>query len=358
MVFDAKARSRRGAVEPGGRPARIRDIARTAGVSTATVDRVLNRRANVRLATAQRVMRAASALDYLPDAELQGVVKPRPLRIVFLLPAGTNRVLRMLADAIDYLEDRLAHLNVQCRCEFVKGFNPQVLAKTLLRLGGGVDGIAFMAIEHPVVREAVNALAERGVPTVTLISDLSVSRRCAYVGLDNRAAGRTAGYLMGRFVGSRPGKLALIAASLNYRAHEEREAGFMHVVGEMFPALVVAGRREGFDDSERNYRQTRQLLHEFPDLVGIYNVGGASDGVARALKEAGREHEVVFIGHGLTPDTRALLIDGTMDAVITQNMHSAVVSCARIFCNLREHRDPMTDVDPAATTVVLRENLP
>ena len=156
------------------------------------------------------------------------------------------------------------------------------------------------------MREAVSALADTGIPVLTLISDLSHSRRIAYVGLDNRAAGRTAALLLGRFIGGRAGKVALIAGSRSYRAHEEREMGFLQPrCEEGVPALEVVGLREGHDDAERNYRQTRALLARHPDLVGIYNIGGASDGVARALKEAGRDRKVVFIGHGLTPDTRA-----------------------------------------------------
>lgn len=340
------------------RPARLADVARTAGVSTATVDRVLNRRPNVRAITAQRVMKAAAALAYLPDADLHAAIRPKPLRLVFVLPAGTNRVLRMLADAVEYSEDRLAPFNVECRSEFIKGFNPEALATSLLRLSKSADGIAFMAIEHPLVREAVNKLADREVPTVTLISDLSASRRRAYIGLDNRAAGRTAGYLLGRFVGNRPGKLALVAGSLSYRAHEEREAGFLHIIKEMFPRLDVVGMLEGQDDPEKNYYQTHNLLEQFPDLLGIYNVGGASDGVGRALKQAGRAQKVVFVGHGLTPDTRAMLIDGTMDAVITQSMQAAVMSCVRIFTNIRDRREVMAGVDPVPSTVILRENLP
>jgi LacI family transcriptional regulator len=215
-----------------------------------------------------------------------------------------------------------------------------------------------MALEHPAVREAVNTLAEQGVFTVTLISDLSACARSGYVGLDNRAAGRTAGYLLGRFVGNRPGKMAMIAGSLSYRAHEEREVGFLHIIEEMFPAMQVVGLREGHDDAVKNYQQTRALLEQYPGLVGIYNIGGASDGVARALKEAGRELKVVFVGHGLTPDTRALLIDGTMDAVITQSPQSATMSCVRIFTNLRDQRDAMAGVEAVRSTVVLRENMP
>ena len=122
--------------------------------------------------------------------------------------------------------------------------------------------------------------------------------------------GRTAGYLIARFIGPRPAKVAMIAGSLSYRAHEEREMGFLHVFEELFPAIKVVGLREGHDDADRNYRQTRMLLGQHPDLAGIYNIGGAADGVARALKEMNRARDVVFIGHGLTSDTRSLLIDG------------------------------------------------
>ena len=110
------------------------------------------------------------------------------------------------------------------------------------------------------MREAVAQLAEQGVPTVTLISDLSNSRRVAYVGLDNRAAGRTAAYLIARFMGplahSRKAHVAMIVGSLRYRAHEEREAGFLHLFEEQFPLVQVVGVREGQDDAERNFLVT------------------------------------------------------------------------------------------------------
>jgi LacI family transcriptional regulator len=338
--------------------ARVPDIARMAGVSTATVDRVLNHRSGVRPATAQRVLKAAAALDYLPAEDLYVTVRPAPLRLVFLLPAGTNRFIRMLGDFIDFAGDELTPFNVRCRHVFIEGFNPAGLAASLLHYGRHADGIAFMALEHPAVHEAVRKLAQADVCLVTLISDLSQSSRAAYVGLDNRAAGRTAGLLLGRFAGSVAGKVALIAGSRSYRAHEEREAGFLHLMEEMFPALEVVGLREGQDDVETNYRQTRALLGQYRELVGIYNIGGASEGVARALKEAGREQQVVFIGHGLTPDTRAFLIDGTLDAVLTQSPAAVITNCVRIFANLRDKRPALAGVDPVRMSIVLRENLP
>jgi len=340
------------------RSARITDVAAAAGVSTATVDRVLNGRPNVRAATRQRVLAAAAELRYLPETDLLRSLQPAPMQLAFLLPAGTNRYLQMLGDYIGYEHDALAPFNVHCRSVFVDSFDPAVLAAALKRHGRDAAGVAFMALEHPLVREAVDKLVGRGVHVVTLISDLPGSKRAGYVGLDNRAAGRTVGLLMGRFLGGRKGKVAMIAGSLSYRGHEEREMGFLHVMRESFPQLRVIGVREGRDDAATNQRLARGLLEQHPDLIGLYNIGGASDGVGRALQEAGRDQKVVFIGHGLTPDTRGMLIDGTLDAVITQHQPATVLNCVRIFTNLRDGREPLTGVDPVGIHVVLRENLP
>lgn len=337
---------------------RIVDVARRAQVSTATVDRVLNRRPGVRPITIQRVLAAAAALDYMPDEALQAAMTTAPMRLVFLLPDGTNRFLSMLGHLIAHAQDRIAGFNVRCQVEYIASFNPEWLAKRLWHHRDKADGIAFMALEHPAVREAVNSLAAAGVPTVTLISDIANARRTSYVGLDNRSAGRTAGYLVGRFLGGRKAKVAMIAGSLSYRAHEEREMGFLHVFAELFPAIEVVGLREGLDDADRNYRQTRMLLQRHPDLAGIYNIGGGPEGVGRALREARREQDTVFIGHGLTSETRRLLIDGTMDAVITQNPLNTLLSTVSIFANLRAGRAAEDGVEHPRSEIIFRENIP
>jgi LacI family transcriptional regulator len=340
----------------------MEEVAQRAEVSLATVDRVLHGRTGVRASTVQRVMRAAADLGYVAQAQAWAAMAPKPLRLAFLIPEGSNRFLRMLGDLIGYSHEHWAPFNVRCHAEYIESFNPEVLARQLLKNGRKCDGIAFMALEHPLVREAVASLAEQGVPTVTLISDLSNSGRAAYVGLDNRAAGRTAAYLIARFMGpaarGRSAKVAMIAGSLSYRAHEEREAGFLHLFEEQYPGVHVVGAREGQDDEDKNYRQARALLEQHGDLAGIYNIGGGAAGIGRAIKEAGSARKPVFIGHGLTPDTRALLIDGTLDAVITQNPQSAVMNCVRIFANLRDGREPTIGVEQARSQVIFRENLP
>ncbi|RKP47064.1 LacI family DNA-binding transcriptional regulator [Pararobbsia silviterrae] len=346
--------------------ATIVDIAREAEVSTATVDRVLNGRQGVRALTIDKVLRAARRLDYIASEPTPHALPIRaaehpsagPRVYDFVLPAGGNTFIRELAERIEGLHEELAPLPITGRVHFIEGFDPEVLARSLVKIGRDSKGVAFVALEHPFVREAVRHLVERGVTVVTLVSDLSSSKRAGYVGIDNRAAGRTAGLLLGRFIGPRAGKIAMIAGSLAYRGHEEREMGFLHIISEAYPDLEIVGLREGHDDAERNYAQTRGLLDQHPDLMGIYNIGAGSAGVGAALRESGRAGEICFIGHEITSDTRSLVVDGVMDAVVAQNPRREAVDACRMLLNVEAGRDPSTGIAPTRIDIYVRENLP
>jgi LacI family transcriptional regulator len=343
------------------RKTNISDLAKEAGVSTATVDRVINRRGGVRQPTVHRVLNAAERLGYHLPPEILATNRPEPMRLAFVLPMGANRYLQMLAETIGRAGEEMKPFNVECQVDLVTSFNPKALADRLNSLAGDFDGVAFMALEHPLVREAVAALHAEDMFVLTLISDLSNSARSAFVGMDNRAAGRTAGLLLGRFIGApdeEHNKVAMFAGSLSYRGHEEREMGFRHILAESFPWLEVIGLREGRDDPASNFLQAQTLLQQHPDLVGIYNVGGASEGIARALAQAKRERRVAFIGHGLTRETRTLLVDGHIDAIINVAPEMLMRSAVRIFCNLRDGRPAASGVDPIPIGIFLSENLP
>src|SRR5699024_877131 len=143
-----------------------------------------------------------------------------------------------------------------------------------------------------------------------------------------------------------------------YRGHEEREMGFQHIMEEKFPSLDLVGLREGHDDAETNYKQTKDLLALYPDLAGIYSIGGAPEGIAKALKDCNRQNSTILIGHGLTPDTRSLLLDGSMDVLLNQNLHQTVVNTVRIFANLRDGLSTTSGIEPTQTNIIVSENLP
>ncbi|MDS9469069.1 LacI family DNA-binding transcriptional regulator [Paracoccus sp. MBLB3053] len=294
----------------------IRDLARLAGLSEATVDRVLHGRPNVRPATAERVLRAAAECNYLPETVLQRLSRPDRQRLTVILPHMPNAFLQQLNHDLR-LWARARDRGSRIHSFMLDCLDPGQLARNLRRLGKRCDTIAFFGVDHPDVRDEANALVAAGKQVITLISDITGSQRHSYIGIDNLAAGRTAAFLMARMHGQRPGKLAVIAATRNFRSHVERELGFQELILRDHPRLTLAGTIEGKDDPDTNGRVTQELLERFPDLCGIYNVGGSSEGIATALRRAGRCGEVALIGHGLSAGTRRMLQQGLMTAVLT-----------------------------------------
>jgi LacI family transcriptional regulator len=208
------------------------------------------------------------------------------------------------------------------------------------------------------VREAIDALVLGGRQVVTLVSDVPTSRRHHYVGLANFAAGRTAGTLLGRFVGARLGTVGVIAGSLALRDHAERLAGFVQALSEVAPHLDVAATREGRDDRERTREATEDLLDAHPGLVGLYVIGAGKRGAVAALETARRAGDIVFVGHELTPDTRRFLLSGTMAAVVNQDAGHEARSAARVLLAYCEDRAINAAQERIRIDVFVKDNLP
>jgi len=337
---------------------RIADIAREAGVGTATVDRVLNDRKGVGRPTAERVLEVARRLNYPLLPQLMATPGLANLNFDFLLPAGPHPFFKTVGDALETVEERFPRFRATATRHDIEKFNPAALAESLLRIGKQSSGVAFVALEHPQVREAVNSLVDRGIPVLTMVSDLSNSRRLGYVGIDNRAAGRTAGHLLGRFIGGRAGKVAMIVGSLSYRGHEEREMGFRHILREEFPDLEIVGLREGYDDDAQNYSAAREIMQQHADLLGIYNIGAGASGIGEAIEEAGRASKITFVSHELTQASRRFLISGVVDAVINQNARHEVINCVRMLANFHAQRELSANIEPTRIEIFVRDNLP
>lgn len=342
------------------RPLKMRstlvDVAREAGFSPATVDRVLNNRAGVRRRTREIVIDTAQRLGYLPDAAAASLSPlGAKLRLDFVLPMGTNTFIKMLHSQLE--SQGVARPDLDVRVSTIEGFNPDLLARSLYSLSGKSQGVGVIALDHPAVREAIRALSASGVKVLTLASDISHVPRVAYVGIDNRAAGRVAGYLVGRFLGSlERKKVALFAGSLSYRGHEEREMGFRHILAEESSNLEVVELREVNDDFEKAFVEATNLLERHPDLAGIYNIGAGNEGIARALRNRNSAKNIVFIGHELTKAHKAFLLEGTLDAVIDQNPRVE----AREALNILSHsvRGSPYEYHAPRLQIICKENLP
>ena len=339
------------------RRATVHDVARAAGVSLATVDRVLNGRPGVRAATAEKVEAAIAEIGFQRDLGASLLARARDLRLTFVIPDGSNEFMASLADAVARRANQALTDRMHVQTRRVRALDGQALAQSLDALDPrDCDCAIVVASEQPAVVAAVDAASRRGVVVMTLVSDLPGTLRRHFIGIDNGAAGRTAAALMGRFL-PQGGKVAVIAGSLHLRDHADRQAGFSAALAEHFTAIELIGPIEGHDERSETETIVGDLLARHPDLGGLYNLGAGNAGLVAALEGSGRAGALRVIAHELTAPTRRGLQSGAIDVVLDQNPDGEIRAALAAARTLALGGNGSEIADPIEIGIFLRDNL-
>ena len=337
----------------------VHDIAETAGVSLATVDRVLNRRPGVKAATRERVEAAIRKIGFVRDMAAANLAKGRIYPLVFVVPRGNNSFMEGLKFEVEQAIARSPQERTSISIRDVPRFDGPSLAAALDKLAADPPaGVAVVAVDHLMVHDAIARLKDLGVAIVTLVSDLPGSLRDHFAGVDNLAAGRTAGSLMGRFLAGRAGKVAVVAGSMLVGDHRDRLEGFRKSLGELNASLEILPAMEGQDDPDQVFGLVTECLRR-ENLSGIYSLGAGNRGLIRALRELPpTESRPVVIAHELTPHTRVALQSGLIDAVLNQDAGHEVRSAIRVLKARADGIDVIEGQERIRIDIFLKDNLP
>ncbi|MDQ6432861.1 LacI family DNA-binding transcriptional regulator [Mesorhizobium sp. LHD-90] len=292
--------------------ATIRDIATAAGVGTATVERVLNGRGGVRPDTTEKVLAAARRLDYarrLPEQH-RGVLR---IEVILVRPETTffarlSRSFERIAASLDPF--------VSIHRTFVDEADPGAIANRIGNPHARRSGLVLAVPQYDEVSLALKRLLRDNVPVLQIVTRLE-DVETDFIGIDNEAAGRTAGQLMAALQ-PRQGPVLVLCHSDVYSIHRQRVRGFAdalrrHNRGNLGQAEIA----HTHDDPMRAAEILQDALRRSPDLAGLYNAGGGNFALCDVLRKFG-SGRVTFIGHELTERTTAALRDGTMHVVIDQ----------------------------------------
>src|SRR5215211_2191195 len=274
---------------PVAHPYRIREIAVQAGLSERTVDRVLNNRGHVRESTVREVQQAIADLDR-QRSQLRLGGRIFMIDVVMQAPQRFSSAVREGLEAtLDRIRSRGSH------------------------------GVILKAPDVPEIITACWQLIEAGIPIVTLVTDLLGSQRLAYIGMDNRAAGATAAYLMGQWLGDRPGDVLVTLSRGFFRGEEEREIGFQGAMRTRYPgrAMIEIDNSDGLDETMRGL--VLAALDSNPNISAVYSIGGGNMAIVEAFAARQRSYSV-FIAHDLDQDNTRLLRAGRISAVLHHDL--------------------------------------
>ncbi len=290
-------------------------LAREAGVSVSTVDRVLNSRETVRGETATRIAEAAARIGHPAAARLAGAAPDLPvLRFGVVLHKQGQDFYKAFAEALHLAVAQAQGVRGRLVLEFSASQAPGDMAGHLRAMAGRCDVLAATAVNHPEVTAAVEDLTAQGISVFSLLSDFGQGVRAGYLGLNNLKVGRTAGWVIGQ-AAREPGVVAIFVGGHRWHGHELRETGFRSYLRECAPHLTVLDPLVNLETRQLTYETTLGLLARQKALRGIYVAGGGMEGAIAALREARPQGDLAVVVSALTADSRAGLAEGLVTLV-------------------------------------------
>ncbi|MGK5678115.1 LacI family DNA-binding transcriptional regulator [Actinoplanes sp. URMC 104] len=324
-------------------PYRIREIAAQAGLSEATVDRALHGRAGVRESTVREVRRAVADLDRQRDQVRLGgrtflidVVVQAPPRFSATIRAAMESVLPALRPAV-----------VRARFHLVEESCVPVLERVARSRS---HGVILKAPDVPAVVAAARALT---VPLVTLVTDLPAAPRVTYAGLDNRAAGATAAYLIRQWLGDRPGDVLVVRGRGSFRGEDEREAGFRAEMPRRIVEVVDASDRP---DAVRD--DLRTTLATNPPIRAIYSLYAGAGGNTAVVEAFDGHPYAVFVAHDLDRENTLLLRDRRLSAVLHHDLRTDLRRACHAILQAQGALPGPIRTNPSAVQIITPFNTP
>ena len=320
----------------------IADLAKVAGVSLSTVNRLLHGTSKVRQETVERVLEAAQEIGFYGLGALHARKRANlPHRkLGFLMQQSHRPLYQMWAEAIIAAASRRADAVIEPNVLFEDDLSPEAVAANLVRIGETADAVAVVTADHPLVSQAIGELRAKGVPVVAYVTDLSAASRAGFVGTDEWKAGRTAAWFISQ-TASRPGKVFPFIGSHRYQCQDISDASFRSYMREHAPAFHVNETLLTHEEPDRAYGIVRELIEEEPDLMGIFVNGGGISGVLRAMRELPpeRQHEIRIVCRDIGPEGRKGLSEGLITAALRHPVEKTPEELIDVMLRLVERRD-------------------
>ncbi len=322
----------------------INDVAKHARVGRATVDRVLNGRGTTKPETTQKVLNSAKILGYRVkqskilntniEKSVPRAVRLNSFKLGFVLLSDKYSFYKSLSESLTKVARN--YTTEAPKFVFFTLDQIELVATAIINLAKEVDIIGIVSIDHPLIRHAVEEVTRSGTKVITLLSDLSSCNQSAYIGWDNKKAGRTAGWAVQRFYPEQS-KIGIVIGDNRFTCQETCEISFRSYLREISSNYQFIEPVRSYENIQDGYDATMSLLQDHPDLSLLYAPCGGVEGIAQALLDTGKSKTVTFICHGPIENQQIRFIDDTIDMMLTHHIDELSTNILTVSRNLIEN---------------------
>jgi LacI family transcriptional regulator len=331
----------------------IKEIAFQTGLSTATIDRVINERPNV---SPQTKLRVKAAIQDLGRQETQLSTHGRRLFFDFVIEAPT----RFSVEVKQAAESVLPNLsNAICRSRFTlqEVMTEDEVIVILKRIAKrGSHGVCLKARDLPKIRSAVEDLWKCGIPVVTLVTDLPETNRIAYVGINNTGAGRTAAYLIRHAIKDEPGTILTVLSQSTFLGEETRSISFKEAIANYCPKLKIVEVSGGSGIRHGTLKRLEDVATDLADIQAVYSMGGGNKVVLDFIDKF-LDKPKIFIAHDADNENSTLLADCKIDFVLDHDLKADAQNVFLSFLDFHKLTPQAIQSEFSKLTILTPENL-
>jgi LacI family transcriptional regulator len=303
---------------------RIKDIARLAGVSAGTVDRVLHNRGEVSEKTRNRILAIIRNSDYQPDLLASTLAAKKGFRLAALIPGGTadNQFWNYPLKGIEEGLREIMHFGVSLEKYCFNFFDrDEFLHQAARMLDNDPQGVIIAPVFTPEATELLNDLGEKNIPAVLINANICTGSCLAFIGQDSIQSGMVAGRIMHYGTGDDADILIVNFMRDNGRQDHilKREEGFRKYFRDVCGRADANLRQLNIDEKPGN--NPEKLLQDAIDSSGrppkgIFVTNSKVFRVARFLEKI--PGKIILIGYDLLDENKYFLRKGTIDFLISQ----------------------------------------
>ncbi|MEX0289996.1 MAG: substrate-binding domain-containing protein [Flavobacteriaceae bacterium] len=295
----------------------IKDIARLAGVSKGTVDRVLHKRGRVSQKAFEKVDAVLKRIDYQPNPIARNLKTNKVYTICALLPdPEIDPYWSPALEGIHQAEKEFTNFGVTVEAFFYHPYNEaSFVAVAQKALQSEPDALLMAPLFHNESLNVFRKCVETNVVVASFNNTIDPLNNENFIGQDLYQSGRVAASLIHKMIGK---DASVCVVHINVEPHMlQKENGFMSYFQDKCSGEIDLFTHQLSTDGVLPFKeQVQHLIKENQDLSAIFVTNSKAHLLIEALHESGNNY--VVVGYDLLKENINYIKNGAIDFLIHQ----------------------------------------
>ena len=341
---------------------RIKDIAKRAGVSTGTVDRVLHNRPSVSPEARAKVEAALKEMDYTPNVYASALAYNKSFTFHFIIPKHSSEAYwQEIEEGAIACQKRHADFQVKVKMIYYQRFDEQTFVEATKKcLDESPDGVVIVPSGLDLTRLFTDKLHESNIPFILLDSYMPDLKPLSFYGQDSLSSGYFAARML-MLVASQEKEIMLMKQTLNgnvaSKQQENRETGFRLYMHDHFPNVAITELNLPLEKEKEKYAP---MLEDFfvkhPKVHHCITFTSKAHIVGEFLQHTNRRN-VQIMGYDMVPKNAECVRQGSISFLIAQHAYMQGYYCVNALYEATVLNKEVNPVNYMPIEILTKENI-